>query len=141
MAESKATQNARKKLWAYRIAYWACLFLPLLIYVLIGLISDKVSTAGKVTLISMMFLAIVVTFINSMTGKHLRCAIWLLILGIWVAIKDLMLPLIIILAITSVLEDIFFSPMITHLKTVLTSNKAIDQREDLQRVEQEETEE
>ena len=110
MAESKATQNARKKLWAYRIAYWACLFLPLLIYVLIGLISDKVSTAGKVTLISMMFLAIVVTFINSMTGKHLRCAIWLLILGIWVAIKDLMLPLIIILAITSVLEDIFFSP-------------------------------
>jgi len=45
-----------------------------------------------------------------------------------VAIRDYLMPLIIILAITSVLDDLVFTPLISYYKTKLISNKAIDER-------------
>ena len=51
-----------------------------------------------------------------------------MLIGLFVAIKEYLLPLIIILAITSVLDDLVFTPLITYYKTKLISNKAMDER-------------
>jgi len=72
--------------------------------------------------------AIILTVFNIVAQKRLRCPIWIMLIGLFVAIKEYLLPLIIILAITSILDDLVFTPLITYYKTKLISNKAMDER-------------
>lgn len=73
-------------------------------------------------------IAIMLTIFNTVAQKKLRCPIWIVLIGLFVAIRDYLMPLIIILAITSVLDDLVFTPVISYYKTKLISNKAIDER-------------
>ena len=129
MAESKFTKKSRTLLWTWRIIDWACLFAPLIIYLIIGLCSGSVTTGAKVTLVGMLFLALILTMINIIAQKNLRCPIWCLLLGIYVAMDQLLLPLIIILAVTSILDDLVFTPIIHYYYTQTVASKTIDKRE------------
>ena len=73
-------------------------------------------------------IAIILTVFNIIAQKKLRCPIWIMLIGLFVAIKEYLLPLIIILAITSILDDLVFTPLIGYYKTKLISNKAMDER-------------
>ena len=61
MATSKFTKKSRTLLWTWRILDWLCLFAPLIIYVVVGLVNNNVTTGQKVTLVAMLFLAIILT--------------------------------------------------------------------------------
>lgn len=125
--ESKYTKDSRFKLWLFRILDAICLVTPLLIYVIIALCGGAV-VAAKVAVVSTVMVAIILTVFNIVAQKRLRCPIWIMLIGLFVAIKEYLLPLIIILAITSVLDDLVFTPLITYYKTKLISNKAMDER-------------
>ena len=61
--------------------------------------------------------------------SHCRsCPVWILLIGLYVAIKEYLLPLVIILAVTSVLDDLVFSPLINHYSVRAKSSKLIDDR-------------
>ena len=125
--ESSYTKKSRFWLWFYRILDAICLVTPLLIYVIIALCGGAV-VAAKVAVVSTVMVAIILTVFNIIAQKRLRCPIWIMLIGLFVAIKEYLLPLIIILAITSVLDDLVFTPLITYYKTKLISNKAMDER-------------
>lgn len=125
--ESKYTKDSRFKLWLFRILDGLCLVTPLLIYVIIALCGGAV-VAAKVAVVSTVMVAIILTVFNIVAQKRLRCPIWIMLIGLFVAIKEYLLPLIIILAITSILDDLVFTPLITYYKTKLISNKAMDER-------------
>ena len=127
--DSAFTKKSRTLLWTWRIIDWACLFAPLLIYLIYGLASNNVTTGAKVTLVGMLFLALILTAINVIAQKNLRCPIWCLLLGLYVAMDKYLLPLIIILAITSILDDILFTPLIHYYYTQTVASKTIDKRE------------
>ena len=127
MRESKYTKKARFWLWFYRILDAICLVTPLLIYVIIALCGGAV-VAAKVAVVSTVMIAIILTVFNIIAQKKLRCPIWIMLIGLFVAIKEYLLPLIIILAITSILDDLVFTPLIGYYKTKLISNKAMDER-------------
>lgn len=129
MAESKFTKKSRTLLWTWRIIDWICLFLPLIIYLVIGLASNSVTTGAKVSLVAMLFLALILTAINVIAQKHLRCPIWVLLIGIYIAMDKYLMPLIIILAITSILDDLVFTPLIHYYYTQTVASKTIDKRE------------
>ena len=129
MASSKFTKKSRTLLWTWRLIDWLCLFAPLIIYLIIGLVNDNVTTGGKVTLVAMLFIAIILTVINVVAQKHLRCPIWVLLIGIYVAMEKYLMPLVIILAITSILDDLVFTPIIHHYYTQTVASKTIDKRE------------
>ena len=129
MAESKFTKKSRALLWTWRIIDWICLFLPLIIYLIVGLCNNNVTTGGKVTLVAMLFLALILTAINVIAQKNLRCPIWCLLLGLYVAMDKVLLPLIVILAITSILDDVLFTPLIHYYYTQTVSSKTIDKRQ------------
>ena len=125
--ESKYTKKARFWLWFYRIIDAICLVTPLLIYVIMALCGGAV-VAAKVAVVSTVMIAIILTVFNIIAQKKLRCPIWIMLIGLFVAIKEYLLPLIIILAITSILDDLVFTPLIGYYKTKLISNKAMDER-------------
>ena len=129
MSSSKFTKKSRALLWTWRLIDWLCLFAPLIIYLIIGLVNDNVTTGGKVTLVAMLFIAIILTVINVVAQKHLRCPIWVLLIGIYVAMEKYLMPLVIILAITSILDDLVFTPIIHYYYTQTVASKTIDKRE------------
>lgn len=128
MASSNFTKKSRTLLWTWRILDWLCLFAPLIIYVVVGLINNNVTTGQKVTLVAMLFLAIILTMINVIAQKHLRCPIWVLLIGLYVAMNKYLMPLIIILAVTSILDDLIFTPLIHYYYTQTVASKTIDKR-------------
>ena len=129
MASSKFTKKSRALLWTWRLIDWLCLFAPLIVYLIIGLVNDNVTTGGKVTLVAMLFIALILTVINVVAQKHLRCPIWVLLIGIYVAMEKYLMPLVIILAITSILDDLVFTPIIHYYYTQTVASKTIDKRE------------
>lgn len=125
---SKYTRECRFKLWFFRILDWICLFMPLIIYICVALSSGEAIVAQKVAVVSTTMVAIILSVFNVISQKKLRCPIWIILIGLFVAIRDYLMPLIIILAITSVLDDLVFTPVISYYRTKLIANKAMDER-------------
>ena len=127
---SKFTKECKFKLWLFRIIDFICLFMPLIIYVGIALASGEAIVAQKVAVVSTTMVALILSIFNVLSQKKLRCPIWIILIGLFVAVRDYLMPLIIILAITSVLDDLVFTPLIAYYKTKLIANKAMDERLD-----------
>ena len=125
---SNYTKACRFKLWFFRILDWICLGLPLLIYVVIALAGDGM-VFQKVAVVSTVMVALILTIFNVIAQKRLRCPIWLVLIGLYIAVSEFLLPLIIILAITSVLDDLVFTPLIAYYKTKTIASKVIDERD------------
>lgn len=128
MASSNFTKRVRRKLWMVRALDWACVTLPVVGYVLFGLFSHDVETVKKLVLISTCIIAGIVSVTNVFMRQRMRCVVWILIIGLYVAVRELLLPLIIIMAVTSVADDVVFSPLIAYYQAKLASSKTIDQR-------------
>ncbi|MBR2493787.1 MAG: hypothetical protein IKB64_10095 [Paludibacteraceae bacterium] len=128
MAASKHTKSCRRKLWFFRILDWICLLAPLLVYLIIALANGGIAVTAKVAVMSTTMIAILLTGFNVLAQKRLRCPIWIILIGLYVAMRDYLMPLIIILAVTSVLDDLVFTPLISYYHTKLIANKAMDER-------------
>ena len=123
------TKKCKSTLWALRVLDIICLFLPLIIYVIIALASGNVVAVGKVAVVGSVMVAGILVAINVIAQKRIRCPIWIVILGLYVAIKEWLLPLIIILAITSILDDLVFTPLIHKWYTKYEASVVVDERE------------
>ena len=128
MAQSTYTKASRRKLWFFRILDWLCLCTPLIVYIFVALCNNGISVVSKVAVVATTMIAIILTVFNVIAQKRLRCPIWIVLIGLYVAIDKYLMPLIIILAVTSVLDDLVFTPIISYYRTQLISNKAMDQR-------------
>lgn len=127
MAQSEFTKMTRIKLWIYRLLDWLCLFTPVIIYVCIALFGNGVASQ-KVALVSCVVIAAILTLFNIIAQKRLRCPIWIILIGLYVAMKEYLLPLVIILAVTSIMDDLLFTPLIQHYKAKLEASKVYDER-------------
>lgn len=104
---------------------WALVFGPLAGYFIYSLIVS--GTVAKAGLLSSLFVAIVLTAISAIMKLHLRSALFVLVLGIYIAI-DKISVLLIIVSICSVLDELLISPLQKSFKAKLTINKQIDKR-------------
>lgn len=129
MASSAFTKSCRRKLWLFRILDWICLAAPLIVYVIIALCNDGIRVGYKVAVVSTLMIAIILTVFNVIAQKKLRCPIWIILIGLYVAIREWLMPLVIILAVTSILDDLVFTPLIHYYYTKTVASKTIDQRE------------
>ena len=89
---------------------------------------DGVTVPGRVAVVGSVCIALILSLFNIIAQKRLRCPIWIILIGLYVAIKEILLPLIIILAFVTVIDDLILTPLITYYRTKLISNKAIDER-------------
>ena len=104
-----------------------CSLCPILIYVLKAFIDKDVQEVNKYTLGIMCSVALVVTLINIVSKLHLRCIPWILLLGIYVCLKDIT-TLLVIMAITTIIDELILMPLHKSFKNKYTINKEIDKR-------------
>ena len=125
---SDFTKVCRLKLWLYRIIDWILLFMPVIVYVIIALCDEGVTTVGKVSVVGTVAVAAILALFNIIAQKRLRCPIWIVLIGLYIAIRDYLLPLVIILAVVSICDDLILTPLISYYLSKLIANKAIDAR-------------
>ena len=104
-----------------------CSLCPILIYVIKAFVDKDVQEVNKYTLGIMCSVALVVTLINIVAKLHLRCIPWILLLGIYLCLKDIT-ALLVIMAITTIIDELILTPLHKSFKSKYTINKEIDKR-------------
>ena len=125
---SAYTKKTARILWILRGLNVLLLFVPVIVYVIIALANGGVTVPGRISLVASVMVSIILTTFNVITKIRLRSPRWILLIGLYVAFRESLLPLIIMLAATSALDDFFFTPMIAHFKAELETSRVIDKR-------------
>ena len=100
--------------------------LPLSIYIIKGYAeSDLISE--KVCLTCAILLTLILSIVNIIFKYKLRSIIWILVLGIYICIDNI-LALIILIAVLSILDEFIFTPLKNSFKNKYTINKEMDKR-------------
>ena len=100
--------------------------IPLVIYVIKGFCEG--TPGSKVTLGVCFTTALILTIINVVFKYHMRSTIWILMIGLYVAVDNI-IPLLIILAITTIIDEFILTPLAKHYREKYKINKEIDKRE------------
>ena len=124
---SERTESLRNKLFWLRFADLMMLITPFFYYFVVGLSSGG-ATYQKVALVSSVAIAACVCLVNVLFKFHLRSPFWIALVGIHVAL-DNVLALLIITAAFSVIDEFLLTPWIKKIKVELIANKEMDRRE------------
>lgn len=125
---SKYTKKYKKLYWIFFGIKWTLLLCPIMIYVIMALADNGVVASHKIAVVSTVIIATVLTVFNIMLKKNLTCILWIILLGLHVAFKNQLLPLIVILAISSILNDFILTPVCANLKTSIVASRVMDKR-------------
>ena len=104
-----------------------CSVCPIFIYVIKAFVDKDVQEVNKYTLGIMCSVALVITLINIVAKLHLRCIPWILLLGIYLCLRDIT-TLLIIMAITTIIDEMIIMPLHKSFKSKYAINKEIDKR-------------
>jgi len=128
MAKSEYTKTLQRQFWLFRILDWICLFLPTIIYVFIAWFDTGVLVYGKVAVTGTVLIAAILTAFNILMKKRLTCIIWIALIGLAVAFREFLFPLIVIMAVTSCIHDFLLAPLVDTFKVKLISSKTDDDK-------------
>lgn len=124
--KSQRTKDLSTRLFFLRLIDVVLLVTPVLVYFFKALFADGLAYQ-KVALMGMLVIALVLTGVNILFKFHLKSPIWVILIGIYIALKNI-LPLIVLLAVSICLDELVFVPFIKKTKTQLVANKEIDLR-------------
>ena len=85
-------------------------------------------TKEKLILGITFFCALILTLLNAIGKLNYRSVMWIIFLGIYQAVSDLM-PLILMLACCTIIDEFIISPLHRRYKDLYTINREIDKRE------------
>lgn len=86
-----------------------------------GTVVEKVSLGALATL------AVIMVAINALLKLHLRSPLWIMLVGVYLVL-DYILPLILIIAITTIADELIFTPLRKRFKNKALINGEIDKR-------------
>lgn len=119
------TKKYKNKLNFIRLLSFALTVLPVILYTILGFyngsIGEKVSL-GICTLLAIMFV-----IINVMFKYHIRSTLWIMLIGIYICIDNI-IPLLITMAASTIIDEFVLVPLIKKYKDKYIINKEIDLR-------------
>lgn len=122
---SKVTKKYKTLYRLFHLASIVVLVAPLIYYLVIAVMNAD--TVQKVSLGIMFSMACVLTVLNIAFKKHYRSTIWILLLGIFMCLQEI-LPLVIMLAVATILDEFIFTPLYLKYKNLCIINGQIDRR-------------
>ena len=102
-----------------------CTIGPLIVFVVMGFIQGE--GKEKVVLSMTMIAAIAMAVIAVLKKIHLRSTTYILVIGLWIALDNL-LPFILTLAICTLFDEVIFTPLHKRYKEDYHTNKQLDKR-------------
>ena len=119
------TKKYKIKLNICRLLSFTLTVLPVIIYAIMGFMDGTIGE--KVSLGICVILALIFVLINIMFKYHIRSTLWVLLIGIYVCIDNI-IPLLIIMAATTIIDEFVLVPLINKYKNKYIINKEIDLR-------------
>ena len=125
MAKSDITKKYQRLAILFHALSILVLVAPLAYYTIYGFINGE--TTEKLTLGITFVIACILLVINVLFKYHIRSTIWILVLGIYFCIDSIM-PLLLMVAIGTILDEFVLTPMYKSYHNKCTINKEIDKR-------------
>lgn len=122
---SQTTKSLKNKTYFFHCLSWILTFLPILIW--LGIALAKSNDVTKTALAISVLVAFLLTLVNLLLKYSIRSTIWILLIGIYVALKDIT-PLLIIIAVCTIIDEFLVHPLYKHYKERYHINKEIDKR-------------
>jgi hypothetical protein len=119
------TKKYKKTANTLSIVSWALTFVPIIVYVIVAFANG--TPAQKLTLGISVIIAGMLVAVNFMMKLNLRSTIWVLMLGVYVCLKNI-LPLLLIIALSTIIDEMIISPLAKSYKNKYVINKEIDKR-------------
>lgn len=124
---SERTEKLQNKLFWLRFALCLILVTPLFYFFVAALAAGGVEAWKKVTLVSTAMFSLILIGVNFVFKFHLRSPLWVMLIGIHVVLDNVVV-LLVLLAITSILDEFILTPWIKHVKIQVITNREIDRR-------------
>lgn len=119
------TEKYKKKSRFYSFLSFFITVVPILIYVVIGFMEG---TIGQKITLGMCLVAVIILVILNLLFKHIpRCGVWIILAGLAYACNSIV-PLLLIMAITTAFDELVLSHLAKKYKNLYTINKEIDKR-------------
>lgn len=119
------TEKYKKKYIAFKTLSIVFTILPILIYTIVGFCSGTIGQ--KVTLGLCLILVLMMVLLNIIIKHRIRSALWIMLIGIYVCCNNIV-PLLIVMAITTMLDEFVFEHLCKKYKEKYIINKEIDAR-------------
>lgn len=123
---SKLTKKYKRLYHIFSVISMLIMFLPLFIFICKGY-AEAESVTRKAGLTCCISLALILTFLNIILKYSIRSTIWILLLGVY-ACLDNILVLILLIAISTIIDEFLLTPLKKSFKSKYTINKEIDKR-------------
>lgn len=120
------TKSYRIKYWIFFIASLLLNVTPLAVYTIMALCQGQL-VYQKVALTMTVFVVLIMTIISIVNKITLRSRLWLVLIGVYICIGEILTPLIII-ACCQCIDEIIVHPLKQCYKNKLTISKEIDKR-------------
>ena len=122
---SETTKALKNKMLIFHFISWVLTFAPILIW--LGVAMYKSNDITKTALAISIVVAMLLSMVNLLLKYSIRSTIWVLLIGIYVALRNIT-PLLIIIAVTTILDEFIIHPLYKHYKERYHINKEIDKR-------------
>lgn len=122
--------RTRKMIRLSNIFFWLSALsqtFPLLFYGVKAIFDGDVTTEQKVTVSLCFGCAAIFAIVNAVRKANLRSPLYIIMIGIYFALDDL-LPLVFMMAIGCILDELVFTPLRKRYKELARINKEIDKR-------------
>ena len=125
---SNASKHYRDLALTYKALSIIVTLGPMMFYVIKGFIQGE--TTQKFSMGACAVVAVILVAINIIMKVNLRSPLWILLIGVYICLGKIEV-LLIVMAVTTMLDEFWFSPAYKNYKGKYTINREIDKRENL----------
>ena len=125
MAKSEITKKYQRLAILFQALSIIVLVAPLAYSTILGFINGEVTE--KLTLGITFVIAVILFIINILFKYHIRSTLWILVLGVYFCMDNI-LPLLFMVAIGTILDEFVLTPLYRSYRNKYTINREIDKR-------------
>ena len=122
---SQTTKELKNKKNIFHFLSWILAFAPIIIWT--GIAIAKSNDVTKQALAITIVVSAIFFFANLILKYHIRSTVWILLIGIYIALKDIT-TLLILIAVCTIIDEFIVHPLYKHFKQRYKINKEIDKR-------------
>ena len=119
------TKKYKKMYICSKVLSALIVILPIIIYTILGFIQGAIRS--KVVLGACLTIALIFVIINVIAKHKIRSTIWIILIGLYMACNNI-IPLLIIISISTIIDEFILEPLCKKYKEKYIINNEIDKR-------------
>ena len=123
---TNATKKSKRLYVLFSMLSITSMILPVIYFAAKAFIESEL-VYEKIALSSTIIIVIIMTLVNLISRVALRSRLWILLIGLYIALHEI-LTIIVVIGCCQVIDELVFTPLKTRYKNKYTINREIDNR-------------